>query len=74
MSKEEILKKGLCKSCDPAICHNNYDYCPRKYNPNAQLCLTCKERNNETENGVMKCYWTCPYKENKEKEGIEKWM
>jgi len=27
LSKENIIKKRLCKTCDPAICHNNYDLC-----------------------------------------------
>jgi len=61
LTKEEIIKKKLCKTCDPSICHNDYDLCPYQHNPNGHLCLTCIDLDNEIVDGYLKCYHTCKY-------------
>lgn len=73
LSKENIIKKGLCKTCDPAICHNQFELCPYQYNPDAHLCLTCKDLNNEIVEGYLKCYHTCQYRKDYEG-GLNKWL
>lgn len=63
LSKEEIIKKKLCVTCDLKICNNSYELCVYRYNPEAHLCLTCSDLNNDIgDDGHLKCYETCLYR------------
>lgn len=76
LSKEDVIERKLCVGCDASICHNNYDLCPYRYNPDAHLCLTCKDLDNEIVDGYLKCYHTCRYQKNKKKYsgGLDMWL
>ena len=72
LSITEIQKKNLCKTCDPSICHNDYRLCPYIYDKTIiKLCLVCEDLDNETIDGVIKCYHTCKYRTQKK---MDKWF
>ncbi len=74
LSKEDIIKKNLCITCDLRLCNNKYELCPYKYNLNAHLCLTCNIFTNEIDNnGYLKCYNTCPYRKDLHKGNLNYW-
>jgi len=76
LSREEIIERKLWVGGDTHICHNNYDLCPYQYNPNAHLCLICKDLDNEIVEGYLKCYHTCRYRRDKKKYSgsLDKWL
>jgi len=76
LEKEEILRRNLCSTCNSHICNNNFNACPYRYFPDAHLCLTCKDRNNEIVDGILKCYQTCQYRKDLQQitKGLDKWL
>lgn len=68
----EVRKKGLCRTCDVAICNNNFDACPYQYDETiVKLCLVCEDLDNKIVDGMLKCYHTCKFKTQKK---MDKWF
>lgn len=72
ISYTEFRKKDHCNKCDVSICNNNFQNCPYRYDENVvKLCVNCEDLNNEIVDGMLKCYHTCKYKNQKK---MDKWF